>query len=97
MTSLLFLTRHFIELVNEVFLDYIFALLINGLITYALCKQTKRNYLYSFNLNFLEPRPTNMHESCEQIEVKLIRYHFLEGKYSANFICKKCLAKTVQS
>ena len=59
-------------------------------------KQTKRYCFNSFNPNFLEPRPPNLHKNCKQTEAKLIRYYFLERRYSASFICQKCLAKTVQ-
>ena len=59
-------------------------------------KQTKRYCFTSFNSNFLEPRPPNLHKNCKQTEVKLIQYYFLERRYSASFICQKCLAKTVQ-
>ena len=59
-------------------------------------KQTKRYCFNSFNPNFLEPRPKNLHKNCKQTEAKLIRYYFLERRYSASFICQKCLAKTVQ-
>ena len=59
-------------------------------------KQTKRYCFNTFNPNFLEPRPPNLHKNCKQTEAKLIRYYFLERRYSASFICQKCLAKTVQ-
>ena len=59
-------------------------------------KQTKHYCFNSFNPNFLEPRPPNLHKNCKRNKVELIRYYFLERRYSASFICQKCLAKTVQ-
>ena len=59
-------------------------------------KQTKRYCFNSFNPNFLEPRPPSLHKNYKQTEAKLIRYYFLERRYSASFIYQKCLAKTVQ-
>ena len=59
-------------------------------------KQTKRYCFNSFNPNFLEPTPPNLHKNWKQTGAMLFRYYFLERMYSASFICQKCLAKTVQ-
>ena len=59
-------------------------------------KQTRRYCFNSFNPNFLEPRHPNLHKNCKPTEAKLIRYYFLERRYSDSFICQKRLAKSVE-
>ena len=60
-------------------------------------KLTKLYCFNSFQLNFVEPRPPNLHGNCKQTKAKLIRCYIFKRKYSVRFICQKCLVKTVQS